>query len=425
MITSARPSIGALRRTVGWILLLLSLVLAPVLAGAVFLGVAAITSALPVLQAAGLVALFGVDFGLGWLALAILGSGRARALATFLAGGLSLMVVAATGLTVFSSNVPPVPAAAPSDVRYWSLDTGSRIAYVQADAVGPARPAPIVFLHGGPGTPGEGIPQAGRALAGDGFDVYAYDQVGAGRSSRLEDVEQYTVDRQVRDLDSIRRQLGVEKLILIGRSWGATLAAEYLAAHPNNVAKVVFTSPAPLWAPVFTNGAAGEPLSRLPQATRDRFDELFVTPRAITMSVLLQINPNAARQLMGDPEADALMRVAALLSAAADVCPGTPSGSAHGNPLGFYVNQLTSKDAEHVADPRPRLAGVTVPALVLRGECDFLVPAVADGYRQTLPEATLVKVSHAGHALAREQPAEYLRLVRTFLLGPLDRTAPQ
>jgi proline iminopeptidase len=128
--------------------------------------------------------LFGVDFGLGWLALAVLGSGRARALAAILAGGLSLMVVAATGLTVFSSNVPPVPAAAPSDVRYWSLDTGSRIAYVQADAVGPARPAPIVFLHGGPGTPGEGIPQAGRALAGDGFDVYAYDQVGAGRSSR-------------------------------------------------------------------------------------------------------------------------------------------------------------------------------------------------------------------------------------------------
>jgi proline iminopeptidase len=60
-----------------------------------------------------------------------------------------------------------------------------------------------------------------------------------------------------------------------------------------------------------------------------------------------------------------------------------------------------------------------VPALVLRGDCDFLVPAVAEGYRQALPEATLVHVGHAGHALAREQPAEYLRLVRTFLLRSL------
>ncbi|WFR70960.1 alpha/beta fold hydrolase [Prescottella defluvii] len=66
----------------------------------------------------------------------------------------------------------------------------------------------MIVLHGGPGTPGEGIPSGGDELADAGFDVYAYDQVGAGRSSRLTDVRGYTVERQVEDLEDIRETLG-------------------------------------------------------------------------------------------------------------------------------------------------------------------------------------------------------------------------
>ncbi|WP_373281536.1 alpha/beta fold hydrolase [Microtetraspora fusca] len=121
--------------------------------------------------------------------------------------------------------------AAGSDVRYWNLPTGSRIAYSHVPASGAARPTPVVFLHGGPGTANDGVSPAGKALAADGFDVYAYDQLGAGRSSRLSDVTGYTVARQVADLDAIRREIGTEKIILVGQSWGGALAAHYMAAH--------------------------------------------------------------------------------------------------------------------------------------------------------------------------------------------------
>jgi pimeloyl-ACP methyl ester carboxylesterase len=70
------------------------------------------------------------------------------------------------------------------------------------------------------------------ALAG--FDVYAYDQIGAGRSARLADVKAYTVARHVADLEAIRTTIGAEKIVLIGNSWGGTLAANYLAAHPEH-----------------------------------------------------------------------------------------------------------------------------------------------------------------------------------------------
>src|SRR3712207_2805724 len=66
-------------------------------------------------------------------------------------------------------------------------------------------------------------------LAGDGFNVYVYDEVGSGRSSRLEDPRGYTLERDVADLEAIREEIGAKRLVLIGHSYGGTLAAAYAA----------------------------------------------------------------------------------------------------------------------------------------------------------------------------------------------------
>jgi hypothetical protein len=58
-----------------------------------------------------------------------------------------------------------------------------------------------------------------RQFAADGFRVYLYDQVGSGLSSRLR-VRDYTLERDVADLEAIRQQIGADRLILIGHSWG-------------------------------------------------------------------------------------------------------------------------------------------------------------------------------------------------------------
>ncbi|WP_317986001.1 hypothetical protein [Streptomyces sp. 5-10] len=46
----------------------------------------------------------------------------------------------------------------------------------------------------------------------------------------------YTVARQVADLEAARRRIGANRVVLLGSSWGATLAAEYMAAHQLTVA---------------------------------------------------------------------------------------------------------------------------------------------------------------------------------------------
>ncbi|MFI6392739.1 alpha/beta hydrolase [Nonomuraea sp. NPDC050547] len=396
-----------LRRTAGVLAALLASILAVAAAACAFLALAAVTASPPLLYAGAVTACLLTAFLLGRLAVRLPTRGAAAGFA------LAVTALSAAGAWALVLRPWPVPPAAadPAHVRYWDLPTGSRIAY--AHRRGGARPYPVIFLHGGPGTAGEGLPEGAADLAADGFDVYAYDQLGAGRSSRLADVTGYTVARQVADLEAIRGLLGAPKLILVGRSWGATLSAAYLAAHPGRVAKAVFVSPGALWAPAA--GEVGEPWKRLTPEQSRRRDDLLGDPRMIALSLLLDNAPAAAHALVPDREADARMRELLLTGKDATTCPGAPPAPVHGNAPGFYANQFTVADTLRVPDPRPRLRQVRVPALILRGTCDYVRPHIAAAYRDTLPAARLVEVAGAGHGISHDQPAAYLRLLRGFL----------
>ena len=129
-------------------------------------------------------------------------------------------------------------------IRYWELPTGSHLAYVRIPGARGGHLPPVLYLHGGPGAYEVASIREYGPLAQRwtrlGFDVYFYDQVGSGLSTRLRDPTQYTVARHVADVEAIRATLGVGRLILIGESWGASLGAHYIALHPQHVARAVF-----------------------------------------------------------------------------------------------------------------------------------------------------------------------------------------
>jgi pimeloyl-ACP methyl ester carboxylesterase len=404
-----------LRRSAGILLLPVSVAVGVTVGAAGFLATAIVTAWTPLLCAVGLMLLGIVAWLLARPAFALLGVRRRGRAATVLAAVAAVAVAGPAAATVFRPGPHPAAAPAPAGVRFWELPTGSRIAYVHAAASGTPRPTPVLFVHGGPGTPGEGMPAAGTLIAADGFEVYAYDQLGAGRSTRLTDVTGYTVARQVADLDAIRAELGAERVILIGQSWGGSLTAQYLAAYPQHVARAVFTSPGPIWAGAYPDGGGGDPWARMTAEQRLQRDALFATPRILTETILQGVNPNAAHALVGDDEADALMHAVAVLGKDSTRCPGSPPAGVHDNHQGFYVNQLTVEDFAHIPDPRPALRQAQVPTLIMRGECDFVPWEETYEYRRTLPQATLVYLPHTGHDLASGQPQAYAALLRAFL----------
>ncbi|GAA0965071.1 hypothetical protein GCM10009555_003690 [Acrocarpospora macrocephala] len=406
------------RRLLGGVLLLTAMATAPLVGAAGFLVTAAASTAIPILAAVGLVATAGTTFLLSRPAFTLLGAHGGRKPAILAAIGVTAAVAVLASATVLRPGAIPQAVPAPAGVRYWDLPTGSRIAYVHAAATGKPRTAPVIFLHGGPGTPGEGIPVGGEALTAVGFDVYSYDQLGAGRSTRLSDVTGYTVARHVADLEAIRHTIGADKIIIVGQSWGGSLAAQYLEAHPDRVAKVVLTSPGALWPGSQPDSDLSQ---RLTPEQQQRYDELTGSPRMLTMSLLLGINPNAAHALMSDREADERFHELALVSRGTGSCPGMPVREPHHNRQGFYVNQITSDDFRQVPDPRPKLRQIRVPVLIMRGSCDFVPWEGTYDYRRTLPNSTLVPIAGAGHAIAGDQPDPYTRLLRSFLT---DRPLP-
>ncbi|MFJ8440454.1 alpha/beta fold hydrolase [Kitasatospora griseola] len=128
----------------------------------------------------------------------------------------------------------------------------------------------------------------------------------------------------VDDLEAVRQRLGAERMVLIGASWGGTLAAEYLAAHPDRVAQVVFTSPGALWTPEYTDEQAGRLWDRLTPDQRRRVDGLGGSgPRLPLWSALMALDPAQAHALLPDDQADALFRNLLAISGSAATChPG-------------------------------------------------------------------------------------------------------
>ncbi|MCP4290833.1 MAG: alpha/beta fold hydrolase [bacterium] len=105
---------------------------------------------------------------------------------------------------------------------------------------------PYVVLHGGPGMYHDELYPFFLDFA-KSHRVIFYDQRGNGRSQMSSvDSTNFNVELLVDDLDQLRRAFDIEKLNIIGHSWGGLLAMYYAVEHPNNVERLIAISPAPV-----------------------------------------------------------------------------------------------------------------------------------------------------------------------------------
>ncbi|SCE99456.1 proline iminopeptidase [Micromonospora viridifaciens] len=295
----------------------------------------------------------------------------------------------------------------------WQLPTGSRLAVLKIPAGQRTHDTPIVFLHGGPGVAdmAHDAPFFGW-FTSLGYDVWLYDQVGTGHSARLADPRGYSVERDTADLEAVRQRIGADRMVLIGFSYGGTLAANYLARHGEHVAKVVFTSPGRMVWQAYDTAGTGM-LGRVSFRDQLRAAAAGLAPRAYLAYSLVKADPRSARAFAGDAEMDARFADLHGATAAGLVCPGhrTPATP---DRLGFYANQVIDGKSATM-DVRPGLRRLATPALVLKGGCDYLPWHFATDYRDAMPGTRLVYFPDAGHQLYDEQPDRYRAVVAAFL----------
>ena len=139
-------------------------------------------------------------------------------------------------------NVPSQKSAAaylyppcdPFDQRVLDVGDGRKV-YVEqcGNPVG----IPVVVLHGGPG--GGCSPAMRRYFDPAQYRIVLFDQRGCGRSRPHASVENNTTWHLVADIEAIRAVLGIERWIVFGGSWGATLALIYAQTHPDHVTNLI------------------------------------------------------------------------------------------------------------------------------------------------------------------------------------------
>ena len=126
---------------------------------------------------------------------------------------------------------PPID---PFDQRMLDVGDGHRI-YVEQ--CGNPDGVPVIVLHGGPG--GGCSPAMRRYFDPSEYRIILFDQRGCGRSRPHACVTANTTWHLVSDIETIRQTLGIDRWLLFGGSWGATLALIYAETHPERVAYLV------------------------------------------------------------------------------------------------------------------------------------------------------------------------------------------
>src|SRR6478672_8396200 len=108
---------------------------------------------------------------------------------------------------------------------------------IHVESVGCEGGIPAVYLHGGPGSGCQADHR--RLFDPERFHAVLFDQRGAGRSRPKGRREDNTLPRLIADMEMIRERFGFERWIIVGGSWGATLALAYAQSHPDRVTGVV------------------------------------------------------------------------------------------------------------------------------------------------------------------------------------------
>ncbi|MGW2017881.1 alpha/beta fold hydrolase [Streptomyces sp. NPDC001927] len=257
---------------------------------------------------------------------------------------------------------------------------------------------PLVCLPGGP--------MRDAAYLGEFGGLAAYrrlivlDLRGTGASAEPADPASYRCDRQVADVEALRRHLGLERIDLLGHSASGNLATLYAAAHPERVRSLVLVTPGTL--------AVGIEIT---DEEWDKAGEVFADQPwyAEAWAGLATIGP--------DTPAPRVMEITAPFKYGrwdeeARAHAAAITDEAHWDAAAaFHAPGAFDPEATRAA-----LAGLTAPVLILAGEYDGgPSPARAAELAECFPHAELVVQRGAGHFPWVDDAGAFARPIAAFL----------
>ncbi len=274
--------------------------------------------------------------------------------------------------------------------------TGGRVWY---RIVGAGPGIPLLTLHGGPGFPHDYL-ESLESLA-DERPVIFYDQLGCGKSDRPDDPELWRMERFVEEVGQVRTALHLDRIHLLGHSWGTMLAMDYVLTRPPGLISLVLAGP------ILSNARYLAELQRLrsqlPKEIRDTLDRHEEAGTFEDEAYQAAYQAFTRRHLSPlDPPPESSVRAGAGFNPTVYQTMWGPSEFIVTGNLSGYER----------AD---RLHELTVPTLFTCGRHDLTTPEATSWYQSLVPAAELVIFEESAHGPHDEEPERYLQTLRTFL----------
>jgi proline iminopeptidase len=341
----------------------------------------------------------------------------------------AVIVLAIAALAAYAWHAMTGPMYQPGDVRAgkdvaspltpagasaarWLVAPGIELHHFEEGAG-----TPILIVHGGPGFPPARPWRAGSLLARDYRLIY-YHQRGCGLSSRpirgFSGSNMYAnmvalnralgLPAQVADIERIRRILGVDKVILLGHSFGADLAAFYAAEFPEHVRALIYVAPADL--------------TVLPNKEGDLFD-------LVRRRLPADMQPEYAAYLaeyfnfghaFQRSEAESGVFYGHFAKFYGAATGGSPPETGDVSEAGYVPLAVYCSMGKH-HDYSAALRAVRIPSLVIHGSRDLQPESVSRSFAARFPNCKFARIEGATHFVFEDRPEEFAEQVRGFLEG--------
>jgi len=308
------------------------------------------------------------------------------------------LLAASAGLALAGDDVL-AKEAAPADDSGFIPVTGGKVWWRRFGKDKPG--TPLLLLHGGPGA-GHNYLLPMQALA-DERPVILYDQLGCGKSDAPEDEKLYTFARFVDEVDTVRKALGLDRVILFGNSWGGMLAIEYLVTgHGQGVEKLILSGG--LASIPQASAGINRLIDNLPNGVGKRIRELEAaskqgTPDYETL-VAVFYDTHVCRANPKPPE----------FAATIEILTKSPAYRIMNGPNEFTIVG-TIKDWERRADLRL----IKLPTLLTTGEFDEITIECQETLHTGIAGSQLVVIPGASHLTMLEQPDAHNAIIRKFI----------